>query len=320
MRKMLTNMTDYMPALLALLLLPGILVAGEGEALNLKEVAPGVHVHQGVHELPDNKNHGEIANIGFIVGDRCVAVIDSGGSPRQGNALKAAIRATTAVPVCYVINTHVHPDHIYGNYAFKEPGISFVGHRKLAQAMALRAPYYLEKASRDLDIALTGEHFVPPDQAIETTRELDLGGRKLTLVAHGTAHTDSDLTVFDDKTKTLWLSDLLFMGHIPVLDGSLNGWLKELEALQKLDARLAIPGHGPVAADWPKAAEAELRYLEMLRREIRVFIKQGRTMEQAMAEVGLSARSDWQLFDEFHKRNISTAFAELEWEDTTETP
>jgi hypothetical protein len=53
----------------------------------------------------------------------------------------------------------------------------------------------------------------------------------------------------------------------------------------------------------------------MLRNEIRGYIKQGKTMEQAMAEVGQSARGDWQLFGEFHKRNIATAFAELEWED-----
>jgi quinoprotein relay system zinc metallohydrolase 2 len=283
--------------------------------LNLQEVAPGVFVHLGVHALPDRQNHGEIANIGFIVGDRCVAVIDSGGSPGQGRALKAAVLEKTKVPICHVINTHVHPDHVYGNSAFKGPGVSFVGHRKLAQAMAARAPYYLEKARRDLGVGLQQEDFIAPDRTVDSTLELDLGGRKLLLTAHGPAHTDNDLSVFDDKTRTLWLSDLLFMGHVPVVDGSLSGWLKELEQLKKINAKLAIPGHGPVASEWPKAADAEIRYLEMLRNEIRGYIKQGKTMEQAMAEVGQSARGDWQLFDDFHKRNIATAFAELEWED-----
>ena len=285
------------------------------EELNLVEVASGVYVHQGIHALPDRMNHGEIANIGFIVGERCVAVIDSGGSPAQGRALKAAILAKTQVPICHVINTHVHPDHIYGNSAFKGPGVSFIGHKKLAQAMAARAPYYLDKAGRDLDIGLKAEDFIPPDKAVDSTLELDLGGRKLTLTAHGPAHTDNDLTVFDDKTKTLWLADLLVLGHIPVVDGSLLGWLKELEALKKVEAKLAIPGHGPVSAEWPKAAEAETRYLEMLRNEIRDYIRRGKTLEQAMAEVGRGARGDWALFDEFHPRNIATSFAQLEWED-----
>lgn len=293
----------------------GTIGAGEVGGLSIQEAAPGVYVHQGVHELPSKANHGEIANIGFIVGERCVAVIDTGGSPSQGHALQAAIRATTRIPVCYVINTHVHPDHIYGNRVFKQPGVVFVGHHKLGQAMAIRAPFYMEKAERDLGITLQQEDFIPPDRTVDKTLELDLGGRTLSLTAHGTAHTDSDLSVFDHQTKTLWLSDLLFVDHIPVIDGSLNGWLNELERLKAIEANLAIPGHGPVATDWPKAAEAELRYLSTLRSEIRAFIKQGKTMEQAMAEVAQSAKSDWQLFDEFHRRNISTAFAELEWEE-----
>jgi len=285
------------------------------EPLNLIEVAAGVYVHQGVQALPDRHNHGEIANIGFIVGERCVAVVDSGGSPAQGRALKAAISAKTQVPVCYVVNTHVHPDHIYGNSAFKGPGVVFVGHRKLAQAMALRASYYLAKAGSELDNGVQAADFIAPDRPVDSALELDLGGRKLNLVAHSTAHTDNDLTVFDDKTRTLWLADLLFIGHVPVVDGSLLGWLKELEALKKIDAKLAIPGHGPVSAQWPQAAEAETRYLEMLRNEIRAYIKQGKTMEQAQANLGQSARGDWALFDEFHKRNIATSYAQLEWED-----
>ena len=294
---------------------PAFTAFATADELNLKEVATGVFVHQGIHALPDRQNHGEIANIGFIVGDRCVAVIDSGGSPTQGLALKSAIKATTKTPICHVINTHVHPDHVYGNIAFKEPGVSFIGHRKLAQSLATRAPYYLEKAGRDMGMTLKNEDFIAPDKSVDSIMELDLGGRKLILTAHGPAHTDNDLSVYDDKTQTLWLADLLFMGHVPVIDGSLTGWLKELEKLKKIEARLAIPGHGPVASEWPKAAEAETRYLEMLRNEIRQYIKQGKTMEQAMDQVGQSARGEWQLFDDFHKRNIATAFAELEWED-----
>lgn len=294
-----------------LVLLPGILFAAE--ALNLKQVAEGIYVHQGLHAMPDRHNQGEIANIGFIVGERCVAVIDSGGSPKQGGALKAAIQATTTHPICYVINTHAHPDHVYGNSAFKQPGVSFIGHKKLPQALAARGPFYLEKAHRDLGLDIQG--LVSPDSVVEGSQSIDLGGRKLTLTAHGTAHTDNDLSVYDEKTQTLWLSDLLFMGHIPVIDGSLNGWIKEIQALKTIKASLVIPGHGPVSALWPSAIEPELNYLTMLQTQIRSYLKQSKTMEQAMAEIGQSARSDWQLFDEFHKRNIATAFAELEWEN-----
>ena len=287
----------------------------QADTLGMREVAPGIHVHQGIHQLPDRHNHGEIANIGFVVGERCIAVIDSGGSPEQGKALKQTIEATTATPICYVINTHVHPDHIYGNLAFKQPGVQFVGHHKLQQAMAMRAPYYTEKAASDLGYALSPEHFVPPDIPVKDSLDLDLGGRILRLTAHPTAHTDNDLSIFDTKTQTLWLGDLLFMGHIPVVDGSLNGWLGEIEKLRALPARQVIPGHGPVTAAWPLALVGEESYLRRLQTDIRAAIKQGKTLEQTMDEVGQSLRPDWQLFDDFHKRNVATSFAELEWED-----
>lgn len=306
------------------LLLAASLVLGQvptlrSETLSLKEVAPGIFVHQGVHEVPDLKNRGEIANIGFVMGTQCVAVIDSGGSPDQGKHLRDAIVAKTSIPICYVINTHVHPDHIYGNKSFQREGVHFVGHHKLAHAMAQRAPYYSDMAQRDLGMALTNENFVPPDLPVQETLDLDLGGRTLHLRAHRTAHTDNDLSILDDQTRTLWLADLLFMGHLPVIDGSLLGWLQLIEDLRKMDAAQVIPGHGPVTADWPLALTGEENYLKSLATEIRTAIKSNKTIEQAMSEVGHQHRPDWQLFDAFHKRNVAAAYAELEWEEESPT-
>lgn len=285
------------------------------EPLQLAQIAPGIYVHQGKHLLPNPENRGEIANIGFIVGERCVAVIDTGGSPGQGRELREVITQLTPVPVCFVINTHMHPDHVYGNAAFKQPGISFVGHHKLGAALATRAPFYRDKATRDLGFSLTSEDFVFPDREVRDTLDLDLGNRLLTLTAHRAAHTDNDLTVFDHQTATLWAADLLFVDHTPVIDGSLNGWIDVLDRLKRVPAKRVIAGHGPITNDWPAAATPEERYLRLLRDEIRQALKTHRTMEQAMETVGQSERGAWLLFDEFHKRNVATAFAELEWED-----
>jgi glyoxylase-like metal-dependent hydrolase (beta-lactamase superfamily II) len=168
---------------------------------------------------------------------------------------------------------------------------------------------------RDLGAATQGSEIILPSLTVNDVLELDLGGRRITLKAWRTAHTDNDLTVFDEKTKTLWLSDLLFTDHIPVVDGSLNGWLSVLKELQGFQARHVVPGHGQLDPPWPLALQGESDYLNDLLREVRMAIKRGQTLQQAVNTVGLSQRGNWLLFDSFHRRNVTAAYAELEWED-----
>ncbi|MEI8570637.1 quinoprotein relay system zinc metallohydrolase 2 [Methylomonas sp. LW13] len=300
------------------LLLMGLLTSYSSVAappLSFSQVAPGIYLHTSAHHWPDRGNHGEIANIGFIVGERCVAVIDSGGSPQQGAALRNTIKQVTTKPVCYVINTHVHPDHIYGNIAFKEPGVQFVGHYKLARAMATRGDHYLGRAAELLDIQVNHDNIIPPDIEVNDSMTLNIGNRELLLTAHPSAHTDNDLSVYDKTTDTMWLADLLFLEHIPVIDGSIKGWLSEMERLEKNHYKLVVPGHGLLVKDWPASLQPQKAYLNSLATEVRAMIKQGKTLEQAVKTVGLPAKKNWQLFEQFHRKNVTIAFAELEWED-----
>ena len=93
---------------------------------------------------------------------------------------------------------------------------------------------------------------VLPTRAVAGTDRIDLGGRRLTLRAWRTAHTDSDLTVLDEKSGTLWLGDLLFVGHLPVVDGNLRGFVAVIGELRHIRAKRVIPGHGR-AGDLPAA-------------------------------------------------------------------
>lgn len=279
----------------------------------LESPASGVYVHYGQQAEPSAANAGDIANLGFVVGTTCVAVIDTGGTYAVGRALRQAIRRVTTVPVCYVINTHVHPDHVFGNRAFADDHAEFVGHQRLADAMQRRAPHYLASLKRDLGDAAEGTAIVLPTRLVADTADLDLGGRILTLRAWKTAHTDCDLTVFDQASRTLFLGDLVFVGHIPVVDGSLRGFLGVLDELVSIGADAAIPGHGRALA-WPEAAGPERRYLGRLLTDVRAAIKAKRTLSETIETTGDGAEQ-WLLFDQFHKRNISAAYAELEWED-----
>ena len=289
--------------------------AAASEPLPVTEIAPGVFVHLGVQELISESNAGGIANVGFIVGNDAVAVIDSGGSPAEGARLLAAIRKVTPLPVTYVINTHMHPDHVLGNQAFRDTGAVFAGHHHLAAALAARATQYVEANSRLLGPDLgAGLEVVLPTMAVQDETVIDLGGRRLVLTAWPTAHTDNDLTVFDAASGALFTGDLLFVGHLPVVDGKLAGWLQVMDRLAAIPARRVVPGHGPVQTEWPAAMDDQRRYLETLVRDLRAIIARGGTLEEAAAAAAQSERGRWLLFDDFNARNATAGFAELEWE------
>lgn len=288
-----------------------LVVQANGAQLEFDEVAPGIYLHLGKHEEMGIDNLGDIANIGFIVGTESVAVIDPGGSPQVGAAMRAAIRETTKLPISHVILTHIHPDHIFGGGAFADVEY-IVAHRNFSRALAQRGHYYREGYN-----ALFADESIPtslqPTEEVTDELRIDLGGRKLTVRAHRTAHTDNDLSVFDSATRTLWASDLIFAQRIPSLDGSLTGWLKVMDELAALQAVQVIPGHGQ-AGSWTTVALPQQRYLNLLLRETRDKIARNIRLSDAVEQVAAEESKNWILFASHHRGNVTRAYTELEWE------
>lgn len=305
-------------AILAIIFAAPGMAAESGECAKparVVEVAPGAFVRPGITALPNKENRGAIANIGFIIGSESVAVIDSGASLCDGQQLRAAIAQRTSLPVSLVINSHVHPDHVLGNAAFAGDGTKFIAHDRMSRAFAERGQHYLASYGEQIGPeAMQGTQIMPPDIGVADEMRFDLGGREIIVRAHPAAHTDHDLTVLDKAYDILWTGDLIFMEHIPVLDGSLKGWIAVTMDLMSEKVKYIVPGHGPVKAPWPQSGEKQLGYLNRLADDLRKDIAAGKTINEAAASAGMAQSGDWLLFDEFNQRNAVTGFAELEWE------
>jgi quinoprotein relay system zinc metallohydrolase 2 len=287
--------------------------------LQVDRIAPGVYVHIGQHKDVDDGYDGDIANIGFIIGTEAVAVIDTGGSYAVGMALKEALRGITQLPVRYVINTHGHPDHVFGNAAFLAtdgagPQPQFIGHARLSRALALRHDSYLRNLKKQLGAGAEKSSLIAPTLTVQDHLTFDLGHRKLALTAWPNAHTDTDVTVFDGTTGTLWTGDLLFIERTPAVDGDVNGWLTVTQQLKPLPATMVVPGHGPVTRDKTCALDRQAAYLATLVRDVRASIVHGDDMTAAMTTAAASERGRWQLFDAVNRRNVNLLYPRLEWE------
>lgn len=282
-------------------------------AFALTEVGPGIFIRQGLHEEATPENNDGIANIGFVIGRDAVLVTESGGSLADGQWLRTEIRKRTDKPIRHVVLTHIHPDHCFGAAAFLQDEPNFIGHRALRGALDARGDYYRERLVDILGADKTGSA-VYPTQDVKDEAEIDLGDRILRFTAHGAAHTLCDLSMLDTWTGILFPADLLFVGRIPSLDGSLLGWLKEADRLRTSGAARAVPGHGPALVDFAPAMAELTRYLATLRDETRRAVADGIPIEKAVETVAVSERERWALFDDYNGRNVTEAYKELEWE------
>lgn len=284
-------------------------------AVGMTEIAPGLFVHKGVHATFNTQNAGDIANLSLIIGKDAAAVVDTGGSALVGKSFLSAVRAITDKPIRYVINTHMHPDHVFGNAPFQAEKPIYIAHHKMARGLAARADRYLAGNKELLGPeAFEGTQIILPTEHVDAPRDLDLGERVITLVPRPTAHTDNDMTVFDRATGTLIMGDLLFSEHIPTIDGSITGWLALIQTLRTEKADRVVPGHGPASMPWPEALDPLERYLRLIADDVRAMIKDNKTLSEATKTAAASERDKWLLADEFHARNVTAAFAELEWE------
>ncbi|MEM0359610.1 MAG: MBL fold metallo-hydrolase [Candidatus Hadarchaeales archaeon] len=275
------------------------------------ELSPGVYAYL------QPKGEWFVNNTGFLVGKREVVVIDSVASVKRAERFLAEIRRITDLPIKYLINTHAHPDHLWTNHLF-HPSLTICHSRCREETLREREvdPSLYLALFPELEVG--GVKVCPQDltfeQSLTLYQETEEGEREIRMIHPGPAHTRGDLFLHLPEEGVVFCGDLLFSPPCTpfVLMGSVRGSIKTLELLRNLQARVYVPGHGPLS--WGgKALEEAREYLEMIWREAERGLKEGKSVEEVIGGLELGKYASWRERERL-LGNLERAYRELRGE------
>jgi glyoxylase-like metal-dependent hydrolase (beta-lactamase superfamily II) len=288
-------------------------------ALHATEVAEHVWFVQGAAALGSPANRNFISNAGFVVTDDGVVVIDALGSPALAAELLAEIRRVTAQPVRYVIVTHYHADHIYGLQVFKDAGALILAHRAGREYLnSDTAQKRLEASREELAPWVDAQtRLVPADRwLVDEQTRLRVGSYDVLIRHAGPAHTSEDVVVFVPKPGVMFCGDLFFRGRVPFVgQADSRLWIASLERLIDYQARVVIPGHGPVSTDPLADLQLTRDYLIHLRRTMGEAARNLEPFEDAYAKADWSRFEKLPLFRAANRMNAYNTYLLMEQQE-----
>ncbi|ANO52076.1 MBL fold metallo-hydrolase [Woeseia oceani] len=267
-------MNHRTPAIFAAgLLLAVTAVAQDDIRFKSTELGTGLFMLEGVGGFSGG-------NLGLLTGDDGVVLIDDGLEPLAGKTL-AAVQEVSGAPVDFVINTHVHGDHLGGNVALHQHGATIVAHDSIRQRLLD------SDAARDALPELTF--------AEEVTFHLNNHKARVIHVEH--AHTDGDAIIHFADANVIHTGDAMFNGLFPFIDldsgGSVEGYIAaQNRVLEMADAETRIiPGHGPLAnrGDLVRARDM----LVDARDRIQALLDAGASAEEILSQNPLADYAGW---------------------------
>jgi len=260
-------------------------------------------------------------NSGFIVSQRGVVVIDSTWTLRDAEWMAYEIGKVTEKKVIYVVNTHCHGDHVFGNQVFPAPIIaarSTLNRMRTAVANEWSSQNLFQKALSYRGAGTTPDypdperlkevHIVLPEIAFEAQMTLNLGELELEIILLS-GHTPDSSVVYLPQDKILFAGDLLFVDRYPTLrNGNLMDWMISLDRIKRMDIRTFVPGHG--APCGTEELEREANYFSNLRESVATLIDQGLMREEIISHPSIPKY--WENdYKRLHGSNIGIVYDQL---------
>ena len=226
-----------------------VLVKHEAFAQGLTKVADGVYSYADIKNSSPANSFG--ANAGIIIGKDGIIVIDTLVSAKEAKRFIRDIKAISKKPIKYVVNTHYHLDHTFGNSEFKKPSAVIISQVKDTEKMKKESEAVLKNAKiyglTEKD--MKGTKIVYPELTFTDRMKIDLGSQKVEIIYTGSSHTDGSIMAYLPDKKVLFAGDILFTDYHPFMgEGDIEGWLKTLDYIMTMDVEKIIPGHGPISS------------------------------------------------------------------------
>jgi glyoxylase-like metal-dependent hydrolase (beta-lactamase superfamily II) len=275
----------------------------------VKEIAPGVFFRYSSISATDKTiPFGGCNNIWVVFKDH-VVVIDA-NFPKEAADVLAAVKKTTDKPVKYVLDTHHHGDHAYGNAVWAKAGAKVLSSKNCARLLKTSGPKAWETAAKDRKDLQTSE-LKQVDEVFDEKLILEDDTQRVELLYLGHAHTSGDAVAYLPKHKILCTGDACVNGAFNYMGHSNSAsWIQCLEKMEKLDVKFVCPGHGPVATK--QLLVTQKRYFAEMRDHVKKGIDAKKSLEEITSGLDLPWYKEWTGKDAKEiKDNVEHVYKEL---------
>lgn len=294
-----------------LIVIVSLLSFGFGYDLKPIQISKNVYQFIGKTEAPSKENGGNMVNTYWIKTPKSYIVVDSGPSYKYAKEAHAAMKKIANLPIKYVVNTHLHDDHWLGNNYFKELGATIYATHAQAKKFPVGSDAHMLSVIKKEDSE--GTKVIGIDKFIEKDFSLDVDGIKIDFIHFDYAvHSPEDVMVYLPNEKTLISGDILFSQRITsIRDGSVEGGLKSLDLVEKLDVKVYGTGHGKFT---DKTSLKEMRsYFVALKTAALKAIENGIDIDTFIKTANFKSFKDMAMMDILHKSNLGFAYTEYEF-------
>ena len=257
-----------------------------------------------------------VPNIGIVVGEKAVLVIDCGLGPECGQHTLEAVEKVAPGRRIILTQTHAHPEHVFGAVAFQNRAEIFLNRQQndyLVKAGPALLKSFRERFGEDVKRLLAGAAIVAATDVYSDDRTtLDLGGRQVEFHAVGTAHNPGDQIIFLPNEKILFAGDLIEERMFPIVpffppmiaksDIDVAQWIRTLSEMEQMDPSIIVPGHGNLGQ--VEIARAVREYFVDVRTRVKSRAE-GESADRVASELKLQIASAYPTWE--HERFIEPA-------------